>query len=77
MLFGEADVVESVQFDKKSTMNRVIDNLKKELRRSHKCDPDHDPEDDLLSKSFMLKLHALLYKYKRYAQEMIAEANWR
>ena len=53
----------------------VLDNLKKDLVKMFPIDPER--EDGLLSKDFMIKMHGMLYKYKKYGTEMISELNWR
>ena len=56
-------------------MKQVLDELKKELKDKFRIDPPHG-DDGLLTKDFMIKMHILLYKYKKYGQDMLGEANF-
>lgn len=75
MLFG-TEVAATAQ-DKKTVMNRVLENLKTELKLRFEIEPLRSLEDGLLTKDFMVKMHTLIYKYKKYAMEMLADTNWR
>ena len=46
-----------------------------QLKRLFK-DGVQNGEDGLLSKDFMVKLHTLFYKHKRFGSEMIQNANF-
>lgn len=67
---GEANPTQS----KEQTMKQVLAELKRELTK-FKIDPPHG-EDGLLTKDFMIKMHILLYKFKKYGQDMLGEANF-
>jgi hypothetical protein len=56
-------------------MNQVIKALKKEMRESFPIEMPKDPEDGLIQKDFFVKIHTLIYRYKKYGQDMIEEAN--
>jgi len=45
------------------------------LKEGHNMEPKRG-EDGMLSKDFMVSMHTILYKYKKYAADMIAEANF-
>ena len=40
--------------------------LKKELRESFSIELPKDSKDGLITKEFFVKMHALIYKYKKY-----------
>jgi hypothetical protein len=43
LLTSDTEVVENIALDKKATVQKVIENLKGELRRSFALEPEHDP----------------------------------
>ena len=51
---------------KKETINQVFTVLKKELRESFSIELPKDSKDGLITKEFFVKMHALIYKYKKY-----------
>lgn len=68
--------VQSPQEYKQDTLNKLIDGLKKDLRENFEIDPPRSKEDGLLTREFMIKMHTLLYRYKKYAFDLIGEANF-
>jgi hypothetical protein len=44
----------------------VITALKKELRENFPIEMPRDSEDGLIQKEFFVKMHTLIYKYKKY-----------
>ena len=61
---------------KDQTINSVFIALKKELRDNYPIEMPRDPEDGLISKEFFVRQHSLIYKFKKYGQDMIEEANF-
>jgi hypothetical protein len=45
------------------------------MRENYPIEMPKDPKDGLISKDFFVKIHALIYRYKKYGQDMIEEAN--
>lgn len=68
-------VEEPVAPSKGQTIKMVIASLKQELKENFSINPTKG-EDGILSKDFMVKLHTLIYKFKKYATEFIAKANF-
>lgn len=66
---------DTVKMLKKNTLAHVLESLKQELKK-FPIDPPRDDEDGILSKDFMLKMHSILYRYKKYGSEMLAQANF-
>ena len=60
------DVSSSEPMTKDQTINQVITALKKELRENFPIEMPRDPEDGLIEKEFFIKMHTLIYKYKKY-----------
>ena len=58
----------------KQAVHQLLSELKSELRKEHNFQPTRD--DGLFSKDFFVKLHYIIYKYKKYGIEMLAEANF-
>ena len=56
-------------------MNQVFAELKKELEE-FSIDMPKD-SDGYIEKNFFIKLHTIIYKFKKYGQEMLTEANFR
>ena len=77
MLIGGSSEEETTEIiDKKQTITNVLSNLKKELKTKFKIEPSRDEDDGILSRDFMVKMHTILYQYKKYGSEMIADANF-
>lgn len=51
---------------KEETVNQVFLELKKELRSNFSFEMPKDNEDGLITREFFIKLHVLIYKYKKY-----------
>jgi len=39
-------------------------------------EPSRDEDDGILTKEFMIKMHQILYMYKKYGTKMLAQANF-
>ena len=50
--------------------------LKKELRANFSIETPKDPEDGLMTREFFVRMHVLIYKYKKYGQDMLEEENF-
>ena len=61
---------------KDATIDQVFSELKKELRGNFSFETPKDPEDGLLTRDFFVQMHVLIYKYKKYGQDMLEEANF-
>ena len=59
---------------KEETVTQVLSQLKKDLKSSFEFDQPRE-KDGFFTMNFFIKIHAMIYKYKKYGQEMIAEAN--
>ena len=51
---------------KEQTIEQVFSVLKKELREEYSIDMPKDPKDGLIDKNFFIKMHSLIYRYKKY-----------
>ena len=69
------EVSSSEPMSKEQTINQVFTALKKEMRESFPIEMPKDAEDGLIQKDFFVKIHTLIYRYKKYGQDMIEEAN--
>jgi len=54
----------------------VFSELKKELRANFSFETPKDPEDGLMTREFFVRMHVLIYKYKKYGQDMLEEENF-
>ena len=54
---------------KEVAIRQVLNELKKELREEYSV--RFEREDGLPSKDFFVKIHTLIYKYKKYGHDMI------
>ena len=62
------------KLSKEATMAQVKNELKKELKLTFPINVPRD-QDGLPTKEFFIKIHTIIYKYKKYGHDMIAEAN--
>ena len=62
--------------DKNQAQDNILKQLKSELKTKFSIEPTRDDDDGLLSREFMVKMHTLLYQYKKYGSEIIADCNF-
>lgn len=74
-MISKSSEVSSTQC-KEQTLSQVFSELKKELRANFSFETPKDQEDGLLTREFFIKMHVLIYKYKKYGQDMLEEANF-
>lgn len=74
MLVKSEDELTDAQ-QKKQTMGQVYDELKKELESYNIELPK--TANGLINKDFFIKLHTIIYKYKQYGKDMLADLNFR
>lgn len=74
MLMKSEDELSGAEL-KEQTLTQVYTQLKKELQ-TYNIDLPKD-SNGLIDKNFFVKLHTLIYKFKKYGQEMLTEANFR
>ena len=74
-LYSKYAEVETPAQLKKSALKSVEQNLRNDLKKEFKFDAPKD-NDGLFTKEFLIRLHTILYKYKKYGSEMLAEANF-
>lgn len=66
MMRNSSEVNGSDNMSKEQTLDQVFSELKKELRQNFSFETPKDPEDGLLTREFFIKMHVLIYKYKKY-----------
>lgn len=49
--------------------------MKRDLRNNFKPDLKKDPIDGLFEKDAFVKIHVLMYKFKKFGHDMIIDAN--
>jgi hypothetical protein len=49
--------------------------LKRDLRNNFEVDLKRDPSDGLFEKEAFVKIHVLMYKFKKFGHDMIIDAN--
>jgi hypothetical protein len=76
MVNRSSDVNGSDIMTKEHTLDQVFDQLKKDLRSNFSFETPKDQEDGLLTREFFVRMHVLIYKYKKYGQDMLEEANF-
>ena len=62
---------------REESIEQVLRELKRELRRDFAFEIPRDPGDGLFEKEVFLRMHCLMYKYKKFGHDMIIEANSR
>ena len=64
-------------FGKEDSIKHVLSELKQEMRQGFPVNLPRDPSDGLVAKEVFIKMHCLIYRYKKYGHDMIIEANTR
>ena len=73
----EEEGAEESPFNKKDSIKHVLSELKQEIRRDFPVNLPRDPSDGLVTKDMFVKIHCLIYRFKKYGHEMIVDANSR
>ena len=60
---------------KQESIKQVLDELKRELRKNFGPELQRNPDDGLFEKESFVKIHVLMYKYKKFGHDMIVDAN--
>lgn len=60
--------------NREEAIKDCLKSLKDELSK-YSSDLPRDPKDGLITREFYVKIHSLIYKYKKFGHVMIVEAN--
>ena len=62
---------------REDSIKQVLTELKKELRRDFAYEIPRDPRENMFEKEAFIRMHCLMYKYKKFGHDMIVDANSR
>ena len=74
---SEDEIDGNVVYLKEQYLKDVFQELKAELKAGYPIDAPRDREDGLFTRDFFIKIHELMYKYKKNGFMLIEDANFK